>query len=203
DRSLGFARSVLAAQNHGIIVICEKLVESAGGFNTDLVIFKTDHNGALLWSKILGNSDEDERGRSIAAANDGGFIVAGQTAKQGNYAALFMKLDGMENLQWRSILQTGNYSMANSVTVAHDGFIFTGSAGRDVLVGKINLQGDFIWIRRINPKAKHGWGNSIIRLRNGKFAITGSYGEGGGFGGGEYDTFLLIVDKNGNFETRN
>lgn len=201
DRSLGFARSALATQNSGIIVICEKLIENEGRYNTDLVVFKTDDNGTLIWSKILGNSDEDERGRSIAATNDGGFIVAGKTAKQSNSTAFFMKFDGMGNLQWRSNLQTDNYSIANSVVAAHDGFLFTGSAGRDVLVGKTNQQGDCIWTRRINPKAKYGWGNSITRLRNGKFAITGSYGEGGGFGGGEYDTFLLIIDNNGNFET--
>lgn len=196
DRSLGFARSVLAT-SHGFIVICVKLAENEGKYNTDLVVFKTDQDGALLWSKTLGNSDADERGRSIAATNDGGFVVAGQTAN----AAFFMKLDGMGNLQWLSNLQTGDYSMANSVAAGSDGFLYTGSTGRDVLVGKTDLQGNSIWIRRINPRAKHGWGNSITRLHNGKFAITGSYGEGGGYGGGEYDAFLLIIDNNGNFET--
>ncbi len=200
DRSLGFARSALAT-SHGFIIVCEKLVESEGKFNTDLVVSKTDLNGALLWSKKLGNSGEDERGRSIAATNDGGFIIAGQTAKQGNYTAFFMKLDAMGNLQWRSDLQTGDYSTANSVAAAHDGFLFAGSIGRDVLVGKADLKGDFVWTKRINPQAKSGWGNSIVRLRHGKFAITGSYGEGGGYGGGEYDAFLIIIDNNGNFET--
>ncbi len=200
ERSYGFARSVLATKDNGAIVSGEKFYEDQRT-DTDLIVFKADQTGGLLWSKIYGNSDEDERGRSIAQADDGGFIIAGQTSnrKLSDYDAFFVKLDANGNLQWRFNFSTDRYATANSVVSSGDGFIFTGSAGRDILVGKINLQSEVAWTRRINPQTKYGWGNSIIRLRNGKFAITGSYGEGGGFGGGEYDAFLLVVDNNGNF----
>jgi len=202
DSSYGLVRSMAVTQDHGIILIGEKYFEE--NQNTDLILLKTDQHGGILWSKILGNSDEDERGRSIAPATDGGFVIAGQSAnrKLSDYEAFFVKSDNAGNLQWRYTLQTDRYSAANSVVASPDGFFFTGAAGRDILVGKINLQGEAAWTRRINPKSKDGWGNSIIRLRNGKFAVTGSYGEGGGFGGGEFDTFLIVVDSNGNFVTR-
>jgi hypothetical protein len=45
----------------------------------DCWIVKLDNNGALLWQKSLGGSDDDEA-KSIQQTNDGGYIICGMTA---------------------------------------------------------------------------------------------------------------------------
>ena len=204
DQSYGFASSVLVTEDNGYVVLGSKSDDDAEQYNLDLIVFKTDHNGKVQWRKVHGDSLEQETVSSIIHAGDGDFIVAGQTTRTWNtdvnFDELILKIDSNGNLKWRKSFVTSAFSTANSVVASRDGFIFTGSNGGDISVKKIDLIGNVIWTKRVNPTAKHGWGTSIIAMSNGKFAVTGSYGEGGGQGGGEFDAFLLIIDDDGNLD---
>lgn len=199
DRSHGSARSLLATADNGFIIAGDIDRESNNFYDANITVLKTDSRGELLWSKTYGDSTRSERANSIAATPDGGYVIAGQIRSDATYEALLMKIDAQGNMQWLSTFGTEAYAAANSVISANDGCLFAGNSGGDIFVGKADLQGALVWSKKINPFSKQGWANSIIRANAGEYAVTGSYGEGGGFGGGEYDVFLLIVDNDGNF----
>ena len=72
--------SVLAASDGGYII-----AGSTGSFSgpfgageSDVYLVKTNSEGNMLWSQTYGGTD-DEYGRSVQVASDGGYIIAGET----------------------------------------------------------------------------------------------------------------------------
>ncbi|MBW4081167.1 hypothetical protein [Paenibacillus sp. S150] len=61
-------------------------------YKEDLLLLKIDSSGNALWSNTYNFGDSGEIGNSVAAANDGGYVVAGQYYLNSDYDALLLKL---------------------------------------------------------------------------------------------------------------
>jgi hypothetical protein len=141
---------------------------SLGQGYRDVVIFKTDFNGDLLWFRTYGGLG-DEEGMAIKQTNDGGYIVTGATTSFGllSYEAYVLKTDADGILEWSRTYGGPKIDASYSVEQTTDnGFIITGFTdsysyisnrnlpynvlgddSSDVLVLKLDANGDTLWSR--------------------------------------------------------
>jgi len=174
---------------------------SAGGH--DVYVVKLDANGNLQWTKTIGGKNDDA-GLSLIQTSDGGYTIAGTTTSFGAGEAdvYVVKLDATGNLQWTraiggpaseigfSLIQTsdGGYAIAGST--------YSFCAGdNDVYVIKLNANGNLQWTKTTGAKNKHFNKPSLIQASDGGYAIAGHTES---FGAGEWDVYVVKLDKNGN-----
>ncbi|MGI8892583.1 MAG: hypothetical protein ACR2GN_03895, partial [Bacteroidia bacterium] len=62
-----------------IIIVCQS-VKVAGMWNRDILLFKIDINGNIIWWKSFGNTSGDLYGIDINEITEGNFIVTGGTS---------------------------------------------------------------------------------------------------------------------------
>lgn len=112
-------RSFILKEDGGF-VIAGKIFDYSTNTGTDIFVINADSNGDTIWTRsyIL---DGDQVGNSIAAASDGGYVIAGADFS-GPYRSHVIKIDHDGNQLWsvaldnsylRSIVQTydGGYEM--------------------------------------------------------------------------------------------
>jgi hypothetical protein len=78
------ARAVIESDNGGVVVA--GFTKSYGEGKADILVYKLDSRGQLLWSKTIGGS-QDEFANDLIQAIDGGFVVAGSTESFGEGGA--------------------------------------------------------------------------------------------------------------------
>lgn len=89
--STTFANSVQQTTDGGYIVT---------GTDGDLLLLRTDSNGALLWNKTYGGGIYNYEGYSVKQTIDGGFIAVGETYGGG----FLVKTDSNGDTLWTKIL---------------------------------------------------------------------------------------------------
>jgi len=143
-----------------------------------------------------------EMGNSLIQTSDGGYAIAGHTESfgAGDWDIYVVKLDANGNLQWTktiggesddwgfSLIQTsdGGYAIAG-ITQSF------GAREPDVYVVKLDATGNLQWTKTIGGP-EHGRGLSLIQTSDGGYAIAGSTQS---FGAGEWDIYVVKLDKNG------
>ncbi len=176
--------------------------KSFGAGEDDVYVVKLDANGNLQWTKTIGGP-ASEAGFSLIQTSDGGYIIAGLTSSfgAGNGDVYVVKLDANGNLQWTktiggpaseagfSLIQTsdGGYAIA--------GYTQSFGAGEwDVYVVKLNANGNLQWAKTTGTKNEYFSKSSLIQTSDGGYAITGHTES---FGAGEWDVYVVKLDKNG------
>ncbi len=77
----------------------------SGAGEHDVLVIRTDANGALLWAKNYGGFEKDY-GVEIEPACDGGYLIYGKTLSFGNglYDSYFVKINSTGDLMWSKTL---------------------------------------------------------------------------------------------------
>lgn len=172
----------------------------AGGL--DILLIKLDYNGAILWTKAFGGTN-DETINSIKQTLDGGFIAVGNTFSFGYGLNDFyiVKTDSNGNIIWnKSIGGSGNenaYSVVQTVDSNYVivGFTSTIGAGdKDVFITKLSNNGNIIWMKSLGGVGDDR-ANSIQNTYDNGFIISGVTDS---FGAGNYDFYLIKIDSVGN-----
>jgi hypothetical protein len=175
--------------------------ESFGAGETDVYVVKLDAHGNLQWTKTIGG-ENDDKSYSLIQTSDGGYAIAGYTSSfgAGRDDIYVVKLDAKGNLQWtktigreygdegRSLIQTsdGGYAIA--------GYTKSFGAGwNDVYVVKLDAKGNLQWTKTIGREYGDE-GSSLIQTSDGGYAIAGSTQS---FGAGEWDVYVVKLDRNG------
>ena len=127
--------------------------ESYGAGNEDLWLVKTDKMGEEEWSNTFGGPDDD-RAYYVQQSSDGGYIIAGSTESYGVGQSDFWLLkvgEGGEE-EWSKTWGGRWNDEAMSVRQTSDGGYIAagltrsyGAGGCDVLVVKMNDEGDEEW----------------------------------------------------------
>jgi hypothetical protein len=175
---------------------------SFGAGELDVYVVKLDANGNLQWTKTIGGESWDW-GASLIQTSDGGYAIAGYTQSfgAGSGDVYVVKLDANGNLQWTktiggpaseagfSLIQTsdGGYAIAG----------YTKSFGPgdwDLYVVKLDANGNLQWTKTIGAKNKNYSKSSLIQTSDGGYAIAG-FTES--FGAGEWDVYVVKLDRNG------
>ncbi len=189
-------------------------------------LIKTNSSGAIEWVEIYGGTNDD-RGNSVAAAPEGGYILGGQTSSNdGDFDGLsvsdgmdayMLKVDVNGDKEWIAIFGGSENQEGRDVTIGEDGsFLLTGMTPsgdgdfsefdveeNDLFVVKLNSDGSKEWLTTLNGSGRDG-GNSISPSPNGGYILTGAIeSDDGDFSAattGGLNIPLIKLDSNGNTE---
>jgi hypothetical protein len=167
----------------------------------DMWLIKLNSNGDLLWSKVYGGSSLDEA-RSITAAPDGGFVLAGLTASNDNdvtgyhiptfigFDMWIVKVDGNGNKLWAHAFGGTVDDVAISVSATAGGYVVAGYTNSndgdvtgyhgpansplfyDMLVLRLDENGNKLWARAYGGTFDE-YGLAVISTTDGGFVIAG------------------------------
>jgi hypothetical protein len=169
----------------------------------DLFIAKTDVNGNITWTKLMGKSLAFDRGNSVQQTNDGGYIIAGCTQSYGTGGAdaWLIKLDKDGNEEWNETYGGVNADFANSVRQTSDGgFIISGETDSygvngDIYLVKTDSSGNEEWNKTFGG---NGWdgSNCVQQTSDDGYILTGWITTSSG----NHDIYLIKTDEDGNEE---
>ena len=168
----------------------------------DYYFIKVDASGNLQWTKYYNRLDD--QGRGIAATNDGGFILVGDSGywedSQSRDQAWIVKVDSSGNKIWDTAWGGSNNDSASGVVVASDGSIYVvgstssyGAGGIDAFLLKLSSSGQVQWYKTFGG-ANTDYFTKIILRPNGNLVATGSTE----ISSGQARTWLVETDLNGN-----
>ncbi|NPD90004.1 MAG: hypothetical protein HGN29_14925 [Asgard group archaeon] len=197
-------------------------------FDDDVLLLKTDSEGAMVWNKTYGGTDSD-RARQVIQTSDGGFALAGSTSSFGccGVASMYLiKTDSEGNKEWEGIYGGFYYDAAYGLVQTEDnGFALAGitysyGAGQyDAYLVKTDSVGIMEWnytYSGVWSGTQYDGAYAVIQTNDGGFALAGftSFGypdmflvkvdsEGGeewikSYGGLDSDTAYAIIQTNDN-----
>ena len=122
---------------------------SLGVVNLDIYVVKLDAKGYIQWTKTIGGPAV-ESGSSLIQTSDGGYAIAGDTGRPGEWDIYVVKLDAKGNLQWTKTIDAKNKNFSKSplIQTSDGGYAIAGKtnsfgAGEtDVCVVKLDKNGD-------------------------------------------------------------
>jgi hypothetical protein len=127
--------------------------------NYDFWVVKINEIGNIIWQKSYGGSSQD-RANSIFQANDGGFVIAGESESNNGYLnqnfgqkdVWVIKLNGNGDLVWQKSFGGSNEDYAIRIIQTNDnGYTFVGGTfSNDINVSNNNGQLD-VWIVKLFP----------------------------------------------------
>lgn len=199
----------------------EKSANSKGGF--DFWIVRINANGVKVWDKTYGGSGDD-LAQGIAAASDGGFVVAGPSNSnksgdksdnsKGENDYWVIKIDANGNLQWDKTYGGDKHEGANAVIATNNGnFLIVGNSYSGKTGDKnSNSYGDSdLWLVLLDGNGNMKWQNSHggsayddmkqgILTNDGNFLLVGettsnASGDKNGNSNGGYDYWVMKVSS--------
>ncbi len=156
------------------------------------------------WNKTFGGPDDDG-GYAVRQTSDGGYIIVGYTLSYGvgETDVWLIKTDSNGNEEWNKTFGGSNIDAGTDVQQTGDGgYIITGITtleghyDYDMLLIKINANGDKEWIKSFRGGSGHDAGLAVRQTDDGGYIVVGytsSYDTG-------YDVWLIKIDKDGKKE---
>ncbi len=198
-----WGRSVQQTEDGGFII--GGYVGNIWDENYDFYLVKTDSNGDELWSRTYDCSDIDQA-YCVQQTSDGGYIIGGRTgiyefSKGYMYDVYLVKTDADGDTVWTSTFGESDVcEWIESVCQTDDGgFVATGICNyvnyetADVLLIKIDADGDSLWAHTYDSGEDNDRGYSIEQTTDGGLIIGGMIG-----GSAVYKGYLLKTDAEGN-----
>ncbi|MEO0180581.1 MAG: hypothetical protein ABIM74_02010 [candidate division WOR-3 bacterium] len=111
----------------------------------DIFVVKLNSDGSLAWAKVFGGPKWDGA-ECITQTSDGGYAVGGFTYSfgAGNTDYLVLKLNPDGSLAWARTFGGTGYEEPRSIVQTMDGgYVLTGPSGWDVLVLKLDQNGNY------------------------------------------------------------
>ncbi len=162
-------------------------------------LLKYNDNGKLQWNTTWsGNGNAEAEALQIY---EGNVYIAGTTEANGNEDVFIACYDGEGNSQWFTTWGGSSDDEGKGIAV-YDDKIFVGgstrsfgSLGSDVVLIKLNMDGDIAW-HKIWGGSKDDGGNDVAVTPDGIFiaGYTSSYGSGG------KDVLVLGFNDKGEFQ---
>jgi hypothetical protein len=168
---------------------------------TGLVLIPASGTTELFkaWEGTYGGS-LGETGASVRQTDDGGFVVAGSSNSfgRGDFDVALFSIGPTGLLLWEQNLGTSADEFGTDIQVTPDGgFIITGwcwspATSTDVYLVRTDGSGRKLWERRFGGTGSE-YGNAVVTLPDGGFAIAGSTSSPGS----SEDILLIRVGKDG------
>lgn len=199
----------------------------------DFWLLKLDSEGAVMWNKTYGGSDDD-RGRDIIQTMDGGYAIAGYSKSsdgdasnnEGQHDNWLLKLDSAGNILWEksfgfaghdhlySILQTadGGYFLGGFLDVTESNG--EGSSGKGISTNhgvgefwgqKLDANGNLQW-RRYFGGSNNDRIHAVLQADDGGYVLAG-FTESNDFditeSNGSYDFWVIKISAIGEMVWQN
>ncbi len=172
---------VVQAADGGYVI--SGTTNSFGAGGNDLYVIKTDSLGAIIWTRTLGGTANDE-GARILATPDGGYAIAGSSYSFGAGSSDYYvaKLDSLGNVLWSYSYGTNLRETANAITLTPDsGFVISGSSYNPSFnfsvqyLIRLDKNGNLLWTRA-TPGPDNREAYSSVVLNDGSITVTGLSG---------------------------
>lgn len=192
-------RSVQQTNDGGYIMMGESYSYGAG--STDLFLTKIDIMGNITKSLNFGGTDSDF-GRDVIQTKNGGYVILGYTFSFGAGKAdvYLIRTDPDGNILWSKTYGGLKNDYGYSIFELKDGgFIISGETASfgegsfDIYVIRTDNKGNLKWSKTYGGKGLEV-GRLIQPTSDGGFIIIG---ETNSFGSGDFDVYLVKIDKNG------
>ena len=165
----------------------------------DIWVIKIDEDGEMLWNKIFGFNNSDEKGYCIQETNDDGYVIAGDISSNVGCNAWLIKIDSNGDILWSKTFDDEKWNTSARYIQQTDdnGYIVTGWIyGYDlsnIWVLKLDEYGDKVWEKIIEREGSRGY--CIQKTSDKGYIIVGSIYS--------YDTmnsdiYLVKIDEEGN-----
>jgi hypothetical protein len=169
------------------------------GFNNDIILFRIDSKGEIIWQSRISNSFREE-GRALIATKDGGIAIAGVV--NDNTDAFVVKFDANGRQIWtRSVGEAGKEEEANDIVELPDGSLaivglkLVDPVNVDVYIAKLDSRGNILWDVTQGDPLFTEEGRDIKATADGGFIIAGYNGK---LLSSFNDMILLKTDGKGN-----
>jgi len=154
------------------------LGSTINGGKKQLVLFKNDANGKLMWANKLFSSSTDyyHNGRIVADNNNNTAVLA-STVDVGKTKTVVVKVDNLGNVVWSNKYNNGQGEVTNDIAATNDGgYVLTGGGciGNNLFVHKISANGNSQWFRLIGSTTQHEMGLAVTQLPNDDLVIAGT-----------------------------
>ena len=153
-----------------------------------------------IWEKTYGGVNDDEC-FSVLKTNDGGYILAGDTASfgVGETDVWLVKTDSNGNIQWNKTYGGAASDDVQLMIADDDGYVIAGrtysfgEGDADLWLIKIDFNGDMQWNRTYGgPQTEWCW--SIVKTSDNGYALLGRTNS---YGAGDNDFWLVKTDSAG------
>jgi hypothetical protein len=183
----------------------------------NLLLVKTNSDGSLRWHRSYalysGSGSQNENSRlhgeldSIYQTSDGGYIVAGNTAKDYGSAyrhwdILVAKIDTEGGIQWIKAFGRDKRDQASTIIETQDGgYVLvglthpTGIFETDIILIKLSAKGDITWSRIFSGLGQDE-GFDIVETQDGELVI-GGWTRPSNWDKAGHDLLLMKTDKFG------
>ncbi len=202
----------LVNDGDGYIIVSDHYIGYPGNYN--IMLYKTDTGGNLVWEKSLGGTKAEEPCRIMSAGNGNYFITSGSSSSDGDitydpypnsYNYWILKINGNGDIFWDKIyggncFEIGNFATTTSdggviaygYTCSDDGDITDHYGNLDAWMVKVDSLGSKVWDFTIGHN-NGDFSNAIIETSDrGILAAAGSYQASGG--NIECDYFSIYTD---------
>ena len=171
-----------------------------------IYVVDTDSSGQLMWGRIYGG-DHVDIAKDIYPTRDGGYIITGNTrsfqpnigVKDKKKELLVLKINKNGGVEWSKTYGGENHDYGFCVRQTLDGgYIVAGetnsfeSSSSDIYILKLDFEGNLQWSKRMGGKNLE-YAFEIVETYDG-YVLAG---ETNTFGVGNYDIFLMKIDKDG------
>ncbi|SFV67225.1 hypothetical protein MNB_SV-12-488 [hydrothermal vent metagenome] len=195
-----FAGGIAGTDDGGALIVGDSESFSRRGYK-DIFIIRLDKDGKKISEQTIGGKKAEEA-KALTRTADGNFMMVGsrEVARAGDSDFFLLKLDQDGKKIWARTLGEENHDVLNAVAPTPDGGIVAtgstrsfGSEQTDLSVMYFDKTGKLIW-HKIYGYKYYDEGNAITMTKGGGFMIAGSTNS---MGKGDYDTYVIALDKKG------
>ncbi|MDH4156962.1 MAG: hypothetical protein OEW00_06785 [candidate division Zixibacteria bacterium] len=196
--------AAVLAESDGGYVMTASVIATEPSANDDVMIFKTDPEGNVLWYKTFGG-EKSESAFSLIPTADGGYALAGTVKSMGPTGDDFYiaKVDADGDLKWDKAYGGGMTDMVFSLApAANNGLVAAGlsrSFGDGILkvyMGKVDKEGDLLW-EKVFHMGDNQHGRSIALCPDGGYVIAAGARKSRS---SVWMAYVLKTDENGNIK---
>lgn len=157
-----YGLEIIPAHNGGFMVLAYSYLGNPQ--NCQVVLFRLDNDGNILWESILGEESQNDVAGSISITSDNGYIICGHCNLPGEdyYDVFLLKTDSDGNELWTRYYCREWVDYGNAIVETDDeGFLIGGSHGPssfgyDPYLIKTDAEGDTLWTRILDtPISDH------------------------------------------------
>lgn len=172
----------------------------------DAILIKTDSLGNEEWRNYYGGTNF-EYGVTVAIANDGGYIIGGETRSfSGSVDQIVFKVDSLGQQEWFEVIggpfddadavvvvsRDSNYLVGGSWTYSQPLGPGLGIPRGKIYLAKVDTSGNIMWSNTYGQSNVNTTVTAMIEKSDGSVAVTGITAISG-----VTRAFILEVDENG------
>lgn len=195
--------AITEAGDRGYIV-AGQIIQAGTNADTasDILLFKTDENGQLIWSERIDHYYSDQPTSVLNSVNGSIYIasLATTTSLPPLYNISLIKCDSIGQTLWSKSIGGGGNKMPSSLILTSDdqlamaGTSSNSSSGASFFLAKFDTSGNYSWFKTYVIGFEDTC-HAVLQTNDGGYMLVGS----GGLNGN--DIILIKVDFNGTLQT--